>query len=187
MQKFIQQNFVHCQYHDLARLCDEVKSGSGLSIRLDEFEKTFFPLADLVKRRFPFYAHVSISTYGLRFEFPEHHFLRDIETSLLELLDTLARLAPFVRPTSGARRDSDVVAGLVSREKFLSRSIVSATFSLVEAFLSGLFFTAVHTKSLGSLACNEDFLNYAATKESAPLKNRLDRVVQCLIGNRKRK
>jgi hypothetical protein len=177
MQKFIQENFAHCEYRDLARLCDEVKSGSGLSIRLDEFEKTFFPLADLVKRRFPFYAHVSISTYGLRFEFPEHHFLRDIETSLPELLDTLDRLTPFMRPAFGTRRDSNVVAGLVSREKFLSRSIVSATFSLVEAFLSGLFFTAVHTKSLGSLACDEDFLNYAAKKESAPLKNRLDRVV----------
>jgi hypothetical protein len=83
-----------------------------------------------------------------------------------------------MRPTSDTRRDSDVVAGLVAREKFLSRSIVSASFSLVEAFLSGLFFTAVHTKSLGSLACDEDFLNYAAKKESAPLKNRLDRVVQ---------
>ena len=55
---------------------------------------------------------------------------------------------------------------------------MSATFSLVEAFVSGLFFTAVHTKSLGSLACDEDFLNYAVTKESAPLKNRLDRVVR---------
>jgi hypothetical protein len=176
-QKFVEENFAHAEYHDLARLCDEVKSGSGLSICLDEFEKTFFPLADRVKRRFPFYAHVSISTYGLKFEFPEHHFLRDIETSLPELLDTLARLTPFI-PATDPRRDSDIVAGLVAREKFLSRSIVSATFSLVEAFLSGLFFTAVHTKSLGSLACDEDFLDYAAKKESAPLKNRLDRVIQ---------
>jgi hypothetical protein len=176
MQKFIGENFARCEYQDLARLCDEVKSGSGLSTRLDEFEKTFFPLAESVKRRFPFYAHVSISTYGLRFEFPEHHFLQDIETSLPELLDTWSRLAPFMRPTSDTRRDSDV--GLVAREKFLSRSIVSATFSLVEAFLSGLFFTAVHTKSLGSLECDEEFLKYAETKESAPLKNRLDRVVQ---------
>ena len=81
MQKFIGENFARCEYQDLARLCDEVKSGSGLSTRLDEFERAFFPLAESVKRRFPFYAHVSISTYGLRFEFPEHHFLRDIETS----------------------------------------------------------------------------------------------------------
>ena len=48
----------------------------------------------------------------------------------------------------------------------------------IERFLSGLFFTAVHTKSVGSLGCDEDFLDYAAKKESAPLRNRLDRVVQ---------
>jgi hypothetical protein len=100
-------------------------------------------LCNSVKRRFPFYAHVSISTYGLKFEFPEHHFLRDIETSLPELLDTKLRLTPF-RATSDARHDSDLVAWLVAREKFLSRSIVSAAFSLIEAFLSGLFYTAVH-------------------------------------------
>jgi hypothetical protein len=124
VQKFIQENFAHCECRDLARLCDEVKPGSGLSIRLDEFEKTFFPLSDSVKRRFPFYAHVSISTYGLRFEFPEHHFLREIETSLPELLDTLARLTPFMKATSGTRRDSNVVAGLLSREKFLCRKLL---------------------------------------------------------------
>ncbi len=177
-RKFIDNNFVRCQYHDLARLCDEVKSGSGLSLRLEEFEKAFFPLANSVKRRYPFYAHVSISTYGLRFEFPEHHFLRDIEISLAELLDTRSRLEPFTMPTIDARRDALSVSGLVAREKFLSRSIVSSTFSLVEAFLSGLFFTAMHTKRLGFLECDEDFLKYAAAKESAPLKNRLDRVVR---------
>jgi hypothetical protein len=177
-KKFIVNNFDRCGYDDLARLCDAVEFGSGLYLRLDEFEKSFFPLAERVKRQFPFYARVSISTYGLKFEFPEHHFLRDIETSLPELLDTRSRMAPFITSSSDTRGNSDLVAGLVAHEKFLSRSIVSAAFSLVEAFLSGLFFTAVHTKSLSSLKCDEEFLKYAATKESAPLKSRLDRVVQ---------
>lgn len=177
-RKFIDNNFVHCQYRDLARLCDEVRSGSGLSLRLENFEMIFFPLADSVKRRFPFYAHVSISTYGLKFEFPEHHFLRDIETSLPDLLEIRSRLESFATSTPNARRDAVSIAGLVARERFLSRSIVSAAFSLVEAFLSGLFFTAIHTKWLGSLECDDDFLKYAATKESAALKNRLDRVVR---------
>lgn len=172
VQKFINENFARCEYADLARLCDEVRSGMGLSTRLDEFEKTFFPLANSVKQRFPFYAHVTISTYGLKFEFPEHHFLRDIETSLPELLDTFTsvkRLTP--------KHDPDI-AGLIAHEKFLSRSIISATFSLLEAFISGLFYTAVQTKTIGSLECDDEFLKYAATKESAPLKQRLDRIVQ---------
>ena len=117
-----------------------MKSGSGLSLRLDEFEGKFFPLAEAVKRRVPAYAHVHISTYGLQFEFPEHHFLRDIETSLPELLDMRSRLAAFTGPEFDSRRDRDLVGGLVAKEKFLSRSVISATFSLAEAFLSGLFF-----------------------------------------------
>jgi hypothetical protein len=144
---------------------------------LDEFEGKFFPLAEAVKRRVPAYAHVHISTYGLQFEFPEHHFLRDIETSLPELLDMRSRLATFTGPEFDSRRDRDLVGGLVAKEKFLSRSVISATFSLAEAFLSGLFFTAVHSKSVGRLACDEEFLKFAATKESAPLRDRLDRVV----------
>ena len=169
---------MRCSFSDLARLCDKIEVGVGLSTRLDQFEKDLFPLAESVKRRFPFYAHLRISTYGLQFEFPEHHFLRDIETSIQELLDTRSQLNLFMRPDFDLMHERERVAGLVARERFLSRSIISATFSLAEAFLSGLFFTAVHTKSIGGLECDEDFLKYAATKESAPLKDRLDRVVR---------
>jgi hypothetical protein len=178
IQKFIDANFTRCEYSDLARLCDEIKTGSGLSLRLDEFEKKFFPLVESVKRRVPIYAHVHISTYGLQFEFPEHHFLRDVETSLPELLDTRMRLVPFAAPEFDAKHERNLVSGLVAKEKFLSRSIVSATFSLAEAFLSGLFFSAVHDKTVGGLACDGEFLGFAETKESAPLKERLDRVVR---------
>ncbi len=108
---------------------------------------------------------------------PEHHFLRGIETSLPELLDTRARMEPLIRRSANTRHDPDLAGKLVAHEKFLSRSLVSASFSLIEAFLSGIFFTAVHTNLLGSLECDEEFLKYAATKESAPLKNRIDRVV----------
>lgn len=177
-KKFIDRNFLHCDYDHLARLCDEVKVGSGLSLRMDEFEQKYFPLAESVKRSVPTYAHVHISTFGLQFEFPEHHFLRDIETSLPELLDVRSRLASFTGPEFDSRRDRDLIGGLVAKEKFLSRSIISATFSLAEAFLSGLFFTAVHSQSVGHLSCGGEFLKYAATKESAPLRDRLDRVVR---------
>ena len=178
VQNFIAKNFVRCEYAALARLCDAVQVGPGMSLRLDEFEKQFFPLSEFVKGRFPYYAHAHISTYGLQFEFPEHHFLRDIETSLPELLEARSHLSRFRGPDFDARRERDIVASLVAKENFLSRSIISATFSLGEAFLSGLFFTAVHTKAIGRLACAEEFLAYAKTKESAPLRDRLDRVVR---------
>ncbi|MFN7280948.1 MAG: hypothetical protein ACK5S0_00225 [bacterium] len=178
IQTFIDKNFLLCGYEELARLLPEIEVRSGLSIRLDEFEKKFFPLAQSVKRRIPAYAHVNISTFGLQFEYPEHHFLRDLETSLPELLETRSRLATFAGPDFNSRRDRDIVAPLVAKEKFLSRSIISASFSLAEAFLSGLFFSAVHLKSIGRLHCDEDFTKFAANKESAPLRDRLDRVVR---------
>jgi hypothetical protein len=72
-RQFIEKNFARCNYDDLARLCDAVKPGVGLNLRLDEFEASLLALAEPVKRRFPFYAHVRVSIYGLQFEFPEHH------------------------------------------------------------------------------------------------------------------
>src|SRR5574338_201062 len=87
-------------------------------------------------------------------------------------------MIPFMRPDDNTKHKSDLVAGLVARERFLSRSIVSATFSLVEAFLSGLFFTAVHTRSFGYIRCDDEFFKYASTKESAPLKDRFDRIIR---------
>lgn len=178
IKKFIDKYFIRCEYDDLARMLDEINIGSGISMRLDEFEKKFFPLAESVKRHYPAYAHVHISTFGLTFEFPEHHFLRDIEIALPEILNTRSRLAKFTGPDFDAKHDRDLVGGLVAKEKFLSRSVISATFSLVEAFLSGLFYTAVHSKSVGRLQCDEDFMKFATGKESAPLRDRLDRVVR---------
>jgi hypothetical protein len=175
---FIKNNFISCGYADLAHLLDDIDIGTGLSMRLDEFEKKYFPLANNVKRRIPAHAHVHISTFGLQFQFPEQHFLGDIETSLPELLDTRLRLAALSGPDFDARRDRDLARGLVAKEKFLSRSIISATFSLAEAFLSGIFFTAVHYGTVGSLSCSEEFAKFATTKESAPLRDRLDRVVK---------
>jgi hypothetical protein len=75
----------------------------------------------------------------------------------------------------GKRND---IAPLLKREKFISRSMVSASFSLVEAFISGLFFTALSTHALGSLPCDEELLRYVKNKEKgATLKDRIDRIV----------
>jgi hypothetical protein len=178
IENFIRANFLRCEYDDLARLCDEVRTRRGLSLPLAEFEKEFFPLAQSVKQRVPFYAHVHISPFGLQFEFPEHHFLNDIESCVPDLLEALSALTLFARAEFEASRDRGAASELVGKEKFLSRAIISAAFNLIEAFLSGLFFTAVHTKAVGSLVCDEEFLEFARKKESAALRDRLDRVVR---------
>jgi hypothetical protein len=42
IKNFINKNFMSCEYDHLARLLDEIKVGTGLSLRLDEFEEKFF-------------------------------------------------------------------------------------------------------------------------------------------------
>ena len=39
IQRFIGRHFSRCDYGDLARLCDAIKPGIGLNLRLDEFEE----------------------------------------------------------------------------------------------------------------------------------------------------
>jgi hypothetical protein len=177
-KKFIETNFVSCDYGDLARLCDNVEAGAGLYLRLNEFEKLYFRLADNVREKVPSYAHVSISTYGLQFEFPEHHFIEDLNAALEDLQETRNRRDGLDVTNANIKSKREELARLVGREKFLSRSMVSASFSLVEAFLSGLFFTALDARALGKLQCDNAFLGYAMNKESAPLKERLDRIAK---------
>lgn len=177
-KKFISENFEQCDYDDFARLCDEIQTNRGLYMRLDEYSKTFFPLSKHIRDRFPFHAHVAISLYGLRFEFPEHHFLKDLDVSFDQLADVRSRLAKLLPDQVAHKGRRSDVADLVSRDKFLSRSIISASFSLVEAFLSGIFYTAIQTGSFGQITCSEEFLSFAGKNESAALKKRLDQTVE---------
>jgi len=178
MRQFIERNFARCDYDDLSRLCDAIEIGAGLNLRLDEFEKFFFPINESVKIRTPFYAHVCISTHGLQFEFPEHHFMNDIQAGFSDLKETQRRLEDLGITDNNMKSRRDEIAQLVGREKFVSRSVVSAAFSLVEAFISGLFYTALHTKQLGKLVCDETFLQYVKNKETAALRGRIDQVVR---------
>lgn len=177
-RKFIEQNFTRCDYDDLARLCDAIEPPIGIYLQLDEFEKSLLPLATPIKVRFPIYAHVSISTWGFQFEFPEHHFISDLEAGLEGLEETRSKLVALGVTNASKRKMQNKIARLIGREKFLSRSMVSASFSLVEAFLSGLFYTVLSAHRLGKIRCDSEFVRYASKKEGAPLKDRVDRVVK---------
>ena len=145
-QKFISENFLRCDFNDLARLCDAIQPEIGLYLWQDEFEKALFPLAHSVKLWFPFYAHVSISFWGLQFEYRENHFLQDLDAGLDDLTETRRRLAVLGVTDANMKSKRDDIAPLTRREKFIGRSLISASFSLVEAFLSGVFFTALNKK-----------------------------------------
>ena len=177
-RRFIFENFGELDFENFAILCDSIQIGKGIYLRIDEFEQTYFPISAHIKDRFPFYAHVSITPYGLQFEFPEHHFLRDLEAALSDLAETRSRIAELTKIGRTSQASREAASDLLGRDKFLSRNIISSAFSLVEAFLSGLFFTAVHTHTFGKINCDKDFIEFATRKESAPLKLRIDRVVR---------
>lgn len=176
--KFISDNFENCGFKELAQLCDEVQIGQGIYLRLDEFESRYFNLNDRIRRRFPFHAHISISTWGMQFEYPEHHFIRDLESAIITIAEMRPKIDEFRNRIRDPKKEQQQLADLVAREKFLSRSIISAGFSLVEAYLSGLFFEALNRKSIGPRECGETFLSFARSGESAALKERLNRVVR---------
>jgi hypothetical protein len=177
-EKFISQNFENCTTAKLADLCERIVPWQGIYLPLAEFEKLFFEITKRVKDRVPTYAHVSVTPYGLQFEFPEHHFIRDLSAALTDLDETLSRIDKFKRSAKIDKEYRPEISDLVAQQKFLCRSIISAAFSLVEAFVSGLFFTAVHTKLVGVTQCSEDFVKYAASKDSASLKERIDRILR---------
>ncbi len=179
MQGFIRENFARCDYVELEQLCDAVIPGFGINLRLDEFEQAFFPLADSVKIRVPFYAHVCISTYGLQFDYPERHFIQDLKAGFSDLRETMSKIDELGVTDKNMKNKRDQIAPLINREKFVSRSMVSSAFSLVESFTSGLLYTALNTRKLGRYDCRDDFLKYAETKEfKDALKDRLARIVK---------
>ncbi|WP_430436318.1 hypothetical protein [Oceanibaculum nanhaiense] len=178
IRNFIEKNFCRCGYEDLAKLCKEIEPGVGLHVRLDKFEELFFPINPEIKDKVPFYTNVSISLWGLQFEYPEHHFIKDLEDGFSILKETIIKIDDFQSDSKNPKKHRDEISHLIGREKFISRSLVSAAFSLVESYISGLFFTALHLRKLGQFPCDETFLNYAKNKESSALKSRIDQIVK---------
>ena len=175
--RFIEDYFVGISEAEFAKLSEHIVLGSGLSLRLSDFESAHFELAQSLKRRFPPHCHLLISIWGLQFEYPEMHFLNDIEAGIKQLDKISLELLPFGLGHKNPKHQRPEVAHLISLQKLLSRSLVSASFSLLEAQLSGMFFAATKDGKMGSLIVSDDFRKFAETKESAPLKARLERAL----------
>lgn len=175
IQQFIKRNFMDVTVAQLAALSDEIKLGIGLSVRLTEFESSFFELAAAVKERHPAHCHIHISLWGLQFEYPEMHFLNDLQAGIEQLNEIGAAIGPFARYQRDPKSAQTELSALVSQEKFIRRSLISASFSLVEAYLSGVFHSIGTDGKLGVRVIGDEFKQYAATKESSPLKSRIQK------------
>jgi hypothetical protein len=177
IEQFIERNFINVTVAQLAALSDSIEVGIGLSMRLAEFETSFFALAPAVKERHPAHCHIRISFWGLQFEYPEMHFLNDLHAGLEELKEVGAAITPFAAYERDPKSGQTELAALVSRERFICRSLISASFSLMEAYLSGVFHLISTDGQLGDRIIIGEFKQYAATKESAPLKARMQKLL----------
>jgi hypothetical protein len=183
VRHFISQHFENATEKNLADLCETIPVPYGLHETLLDFENKHFSLSSKVKSKYPIYAHISISYRGLQFEFPEHHFLNDIEVLFLYLQENEKLLSHPQYSSQKRIENNQNIKLIVSKEKFLSRALISTAFSLVETTLSGIFFTAAAGGTLGQLTVDKDFRAFAIKKESAPLKQRLSTTVQWATQN----
>ncbi len=174
--KFMDSNFNNCSFDEMARLGDCSLQGQGVYLPLDQFEREFFLISEPVKRVVPTYAHVSISTFGLQFEFPEIHFLNDIQSCIDNIESNEGAIQKLKSEKTLKLGLRDTAHSVVAHRRFLCRSLVSASFSLVEAYLSGLFFSALKSGIFNGRVCDPDLTQFFSTKESASLKIRLNRI-----------
>lgn len=184
-KNFISENFEDCDYADLANLCDAVVIGYGIHDRIDRFEKNFFQISKDIKEAFPFHAHVSVSLYGLQFEYPEHHFLKDIETAVEQLSEVQPKILNYRVGVWDKKTDRLSLQKIISKEKLMNRVLIIASFNLIESFISGLFYEVVENRSMGKLALSEAFISYAAKNETDILRRRLDKTIRYISNDAK--
>ena len=119
IQKFILKNFSRCDYGDLALLCDAIEPGAGLYVRLDEFEKQFFPwpIREAPVSFLRSHQHFSLGDCGSSIpNIPT--FSRNINAGLeTSLKETRVRLGELGVTDANMKSKRHEIAPLLSREK----------------------------------------------------------------------
>jgi hypothetical protein len=84
IEQFCRDNFESMTLERLVDLYAMVKETipAGLRMPLSQFEARFGRVRPKALLDAPAYATVSITLWGLQFEYPEHHFMEDIEVAL---------------------------------------------------------------------------------------------------------
>jgi len=105
--KFCRNNFENVEPEDLARLYEPIfEHKCEWYIPLTDFIRDFGKFKDKVLKGAPPHATVRISPWGLQFDYPEHHLMRDLET--ISKLGFGGRIGFSLSPTprgEGQRRD----------------------------------------------------------------------------------
>ncbi len=136
---FCRKNFRGMTIKKLAGLYDQVQPPYGLKAPLVEFEERVAKLNDVVTKHCPKHATVSISLWGLQFEFPEDHLSKDLRLHVRNAREANESLKKM-RGKSHALllRDQSNIATLHQQLLASVRASLFSCHSLMEAYFNGL-------------------------------------------------
>lgn len=184
IEGFCRNNFQGMSTDVLASLHDAIKPTipHGFRLPLAEFQKKYAaPKAETLKD-VPLHATVSISLWGLQFEFPEDHFMKDIEVAL-DGANAAHKIVEDIGASNVVKTREKELAGALRREKAACRAGLVACFSLVEAYLNGLAWRFCHNEPqrLAQLSQNQQKLIMDSSE--ATLRNKLLKYPEIIMGS----
>lgn len=156
IESFCQKNFKGMSIQALSCLFQRIKEGPGIRMPLTDFESEFAPFRPQTTEGTPRHATVSITLWGLQFEFPEDHFGKDIRHAYTIADETSTEIRRLKSLTQqAARKREDEISKLIQNNNFAKRVIVVQSICLIECYLNGLAWDYLQKHSnLTSLSTN---------------------------------
>ena len=139
IEKFTRRNFEDASQKNLVILYEKIKVYRGLEMPLTEFEEKFFKIKKSTYKGHPSHLTVSISLWGLKFQYPEDELSKDISEGLSIAVSVTKELNDFKKSGHSIMAQQQNRIGEKWRlRKYASRSVLISCFNLMEAYLNGL-------------------------------------------------
>lgn len=162
LKGFCQRNFGTADASGLANLYELLyANGSHLRLPLKAFAEIIGQPKKGVLRGAPRHSTVSISTWGLRTEYPEMHLVRDLATAFNSATNLGEQIHEFEGiPVSKAKEipTRSQIAGLQTHASYNRRMCVLACFNLIEAYVNGVAWDYVESHDISGLSRNRQDL-----------------------------
>ena len=123
----------------------------------------------------PLHATVHISPWGLKFEFPEWHLVKDVVSSFNEVLDFETKIEPYEKlPWRIKKEKISEIENLMRRGAVNRRACLLSCFNLIEAYINGLAWDFVQQNDISHLSKK----NRNVLTESESFVNTIDKLIK---------
>lgn len=181
IEEFCRRNFHDMDVQKLSLLYEEIKEFRGIESPLKEFEKKYGKIRREVLKGNPNHLTLSISLWGLKFQFPEDEITKDILTALDIVVQSQDQIKNY-KGVSHRKLEANInhIASLMRQEKFSSRSIVLSCFNLIEAYLNGLAWDYLEKTDLRKLSNTKQKL--LKDTNQTPIRDKLRKYPAVIAG-----